>query len=352
MRRTPWLLTRVCRYWSTVALSMPALWSCLDLTLDCIGENGTVPLTELQIQRSQNMPLTLTIRDEEGPGAQDSHPVLQLALSASHRWKVADLHMKPSLFQQMTAACGFSSLTTLLITINLSPDDRFGEVSDFDDAFWNLFSAAPELRCVRALCWSDFGLTTAPFILPWQQLTHLSTAFASNTEALTMLGKLPNIIQCTLTLSESNLLIEEDDPPVVYHKHTSVLDFLETPTLTSLTVYLTADEEAILGLVTRSNSQSTTTWLYTSQRKLPHLTSLELGDFDGTLFPRSSMPDFVKAFSKQWLELQAAVRDHTLSMQIVDRSFEKEDARRLTSKLTSLDVHVPGRIRVMERFSY
>ncbi|KAK7018944.1 hypothetical protein R3P38DRAFT_1281206 [Favolaschia claudopus] len=135
------------RYRSTVALSMPALWSCLDLTLalDCMGESGTVLLTELQIQRSQNMPLTLTIRDEEGPER-------RLASSPSARafritpLKVADLHMKPPLFQQMTAACGFSSLTTLLITIDLSLDDRFGEVSDFDDAFWNLFAAAPRAQ--------------------------------------------------------------------------------------------------------------------------------------------------------------------------------------------------------------
>ncbi|KAK7039619.1 hypothetical protein R3P38DRAFT_2900753, partial [Favolaschia claudopus] len=308
MDNAPWMLTRICRHWSAVALSNPALWTRLDLHLHRIGEKGAIPLTRLQIERSQNMPLTLKISDDDD-WQRESHPVLDIVLSASAQWGIVDVHTHPLLLEQISKARRFDSLTTFLITIDFSADDRFDTVSKYDDAFWNVFSVAPKLRHFRALSWDTENTYVSPsFSLPWHQLTRLSTSTTSNTEALTVLQKLSSIVECTLAFATAGILqqnhnvvclphlrllaLQIEDEPIIYQKRTSVLDFLETPSLQSLAVYQTADVEAVLGLVTRSNCASSLTLLHLYSNsidhdmalhlteKMPSLTSLELGDLD------------------------------------------------------------------------
>ncbi|KAJ7649066.1 hypothetical protein DFH06DRAFT_996807, partial [Mycena polygramma] len=58
-RHAPWLLARVCRHWSAVALATPSLWSMVSLDLASLGEHGAVSMTELGLQRSRSMPLNV-----------------------------------------------------------------------------------------------------------------------------------------------------------------------------------------------------------------------------------------------------------------------------------------------------
>ncbi|KAK7044517.1 F-box domain-containing protein, partial [Favolaschia claudopus] len=350
MDDAPWLLTRICRHWSAVALSNPALWSRLDLHLHRIGEKGAVPLTRLQIERSQNMPLTLKIRDDDD-WQRASHPVLDVVLS------------------QISKARRFDSLTTFLITIDLSVDDRFDTVSKYDDAFWNVFSVAPKLRHLQALSWNtESTYVSPPFSLPWHQLTRLSTSTTSNTQALTVLQKLSSIVECTLAFATADILqqnhnivclphlrslaLQIEDEPVIYQKRTSVLDFLETPSIQSLAVYQTADVEAVLGLVTRSNCASSLTLLHLYSNsinhemalhlteKMPSLTSLELGDFDGTIEvhpTRSLTVVFIQAFSKHWLKHKPVNDSRQLRLSITDHAYEYLEDEQLTSLFTPLE---------------
>ncbi|KAK7044525.1 F-box domain-containing protein [Favolaschia claudopus] len=392
MDNAPWLLTRICRHWSAVALSNPALWSRLDLHLHRIGEKGAVPLTRLQIERSQNMPLTLKIRDDDD-WQRASHPVLDVVLSASAQWGIVDVYMHPLLLEQISKARRFDSLTTFLITIDLSVDDRFDTVSKYDDAFWNVFSVAPKLRHLQALSWNtESTYVSPPFSLPWHQLTRLSTSTTSNTQALTVLQKLSSIVECTLAFATADILqqnhnivclphlrslaLQIEDEPVIYQKRTSVLDFLETPSIQSLAVYQTADVEAVLGLVTRSNCASSLTLLHLYSNsinhemalhlteKMPSLTSLELGDFDGTIEvhpTRSLTAAFIQTFLEHWLEQKSVGGSRLLRLLITNQGFEYLEVEQLTLLFTPLEkeglfITVSSSARVpsiiMENFHY
>ncbi|KAJ7879010.1 hypothetical protein B0H14DRAFT_2566955 [Mycena olivaceomarginata] len=262
----PWLFTRICRRWSAVALATPALWSTVFLHLDCDGTQGSISLTNLCFQRSGNLPLTINIVQESG--TRDSHPLLDVALLSSERWKIADLYMAFPLFQQITKAhSSLPSLTTLLISIESRNDWRSHET------FLKTFAVAPKLKDVKAISWGEGGFMAAPFTLPWDQLTRVSATFASTLEALPVFRKLSHIVECKFTFAKSEALpidystirlphlcslalkIESDDPDddPDMHEPNSLLDFLQTPCLRSLTTYETAKEEAVLGLITRSD---------------------------------------------------------------------------------------------------
>lgn len=75
---------------------------------------------------------------------------------------------------------------------------------------------------------------------------------------------------------------------------------------------------------------------------MPHLTSLKLENFDGTLLPRPSVPVFVQAFSSQWLDTAREIPlDHrqALHVRIVDEQWDEQDACDMTRQLVSNQEH-------------
>ncbi|KAJ7147895.1 hypothetical protein C8R43DRAFT_524916 [Mycena crocata] len=369
----PWLLTRVCRHWAAVALATPALWSMVFLDLDRVGERGAVPMTKLCLQRSGTVPLTVKIFYERDDDL-ESNLVLDTVIGASERWRSADLNVRlPLLLQLATIHGHLSALTTLTISIDLTLDDL-----QVDPRFWDTFAIAPNLTSLCAVFWDDYHLRRAPFSLPWEQLTRLSTTFTSNTEVLSLLEKLPAIVECKLQyemtdaispapgsirlphLRSLTLQMEEEhfsatQPPNTYP---SLLDFLETPSLERLTAHLTADVDAVLGLLLRSSCAPAMRLLqFHSSAPVPHdailhltgllpaLDELEIGDFNGTLLPRSSVPAFICAFAYQWLGAQAHVKPpapteegeeappppprKTLRVRIIDRQYSRDISREM-----------------------
>ncbi|KAJ6501880.1 hypothetical protein C8R45DRAFT_1091808 [Mycena sanguinolenta] len=368
----PWVFTRVCRHWSAVALATPALWSTIFVDLDRVGHGRELPLTKLCLARSKSAPLTVHIFHERGGYNSHLAEVLDTVLDLSDRWKTVNLHIISSfhatcqLLRQLTSIRNLSNLRTLLISIPLYTT---GEDTVFDAAFWDIFAFTPQLRSLEALAWDARHWLRTPFSLPWHQLTRVRTTFTSNAEALSTLRGLALIVECKFAFQRIEVLpvdsrtiplpylhslvlqveTETHDPVVIYQPHTSLLDFLETPCLQNLTTHETADEDAVLGLITRSNcavsltsfrfhlSSINNSMILQVLRKMPHLTSLTLEDFDGTLLPRSSVPEFVQAFSKQWLVMQAAFPSRqSLRVLIVDEDFSEGEAHDLTRMLETM----------------
>ncbi|KAJ7745498.1 hypothetical protein B0H14DRAFT_2986215 [Mycena olivaceomarginata] len=346
----PWLFTRVCRRWVT-------------LELDPDVTEGSLSLTNLCFQRSGQVPLTVTVIQEDG--VCNSHPLLDVVLSSSERWRTAVLYINFPLIQQITSIHGnLSSLTTLLISFQLRTDQGF------DEEFLNVFSIVPRLRSLQAILWKDVGhFLRAPFSLPWHQLTRLSTTFVSNIEALDAFRKLSDIVECTFAFSKTEILpadcstirlphlrslalqidLETEDSVEMNPNHTSLLDFLYTPSLRTLTTHDTADEQAVLGLITRSDCAASLTSLrfYSIPinesmalhllKKMRHLTSLDFGDFQGTLLPVSSVPAFIQTFSRQWLH--TAQDDHSLRsfrVTIADQDLNPQDEKKINCMLAPM----------------
>ncbi|KAJ7319301.1 hypothetical protein DFH08DRAFT_390379 [Mycena albidolilacea] len=342
------------------------------------GGRGAVRLTNTCLQRSAKMPLTIKIFQEVG--SQTSHLLLAAALSSSERWEVADLYMQPWLLQKMAIINGsFSALKTLLVSVDLNmnmngyedeDEDENEEFEGLDEAFWNMFAVAPQLRSLQALSWMD-DFRRTPFHLPWHQLTRLSTTFTSNTEALVTLRQLSDIIECRFTISKTEILpvdystihlshlrslalqieTDEDEPVDTHQKHTSLLDFLETPCLQQLVTHKTADEAAVLGLVARSNCAASLeslnfhadsvdhSLMLRLAQKLPYLTTLVIGDFDGTLLPVSPVPAFIQTFSKQWIGARKIFPNHPrqIEVRIVDKRLSLQAVRDITPMLLTID---------------
>ncbi|KAJ6480712.1 hypothetical protein C8R47DRAFT_1218566 [Mycena vitilis] len=343
-RHAPWLLTRVCRHWAAVALETPALWSMVFLYLASLGEHGAVPMTELCLQRSRSMPLNVKFFCE---GRLESHAVLNAAMSASNRWQHAYISILfPLAFQLRSIRGRLSALTTLNISIDLA---AAGMAVDENDSIWSMFADAPQLTSLVTHSWDLDSFLRVPFTLPWHQLTRLSTTFTSNTEALSILRQLLEIVECKLTFDRNEVLqsdsmkthlpslrfltvhIETEHPPqLIQLAHTSLLDFLSTPSLRYLETVDTANEESVLGLVTRSDCAASlkclrfhsrwidqTAVLHLMQR-LPELTLVEIGDFDGDLLSQSA---FVSSFSDQWERQQQydVALPRRLSVRITDK---------------------------------
>ncbi|KAF7364018.1 hypothetical protein MSAN_01060500 [Mycena sanguinolenta] len=372
-QHAPWLFTRVSRRWSAVALGTPKLWS---MILVDEGYRGQLPLTELCLARSRNVPLNVKILYRRQHNAHVVE-VLDVLLSLSDRWRTAELMVESlsattcKLLQRLTRIHGLSNLKTLVIDLD-TPDQDSG----LDAAFWNIFAVAPQLTSLEACFWDDRSLRRAPFSFPWHQLTRVRTTAASNTQALSLLGKLPNIVECKIGFDKLKVLsahsrvihlpylrtlvlqLQDDsgDGLVEYKKHTSLLDFLETPRLQSLTTHEIADEDDVTSLITRSDCAATLTSFRfhlssIDQEKvlelvletLPHLTLLRVEDFDGGLLPRTPMeePAFVRVFVEEWVAGQAASPlRQSLHVRLVDGQLEDGKVRLSTFADDSLFITV------------
>ncbi|KAF7341133.1 hypothetical protein MVEN_01847700 [Mycena venus] len=352
-RKAPWLLTHVCQDWSAAVLANPALWSLIFVDLDDGDQRGIVRLTKLWLQRSGDVPLTIKVFGED---PRRSHPVLKALLLSRGRWQTAHFSVPTSqLSQIMASEERLSALTTSIITVEGRP---------LTEEFWDLLADdAPQLRTLQALSWEKRHLLRASFPLPWNQLTRLSTSFNSNTEALAMLQNLSDIVECTFAWPKSEILSNHSTIPLLhlrslvlqvegpngypdemYQKHTSLLDFLETPSLRRLTTRGSADEEAVLGLITRSDCTSSLTRLYFHSsavnqsefvqliQKLPRLASLHIEDLDGALFPKSGVPTFIGTLYDQWLKSRDVLPGASLpscSVRIMDSQYSGDISREL-----------------------
>ncbi|KAJ6622876.1 hypothetical protein B0H10DRAFT_862807 [Mycena sp. CBHHK59/15] len=84
----PWILSHVCRYWRTTALSFQKLWSFLDVEQTQENEEGESPtpsLMETYLARSGEHPLSFRL--VYSPETIHGHPFLETLCRHSRRWK-------------------------------------------------------------------------------------------------------------------------------------------------------------------------------------------------------------------------------------------------------------------------
>ncbi|KAJ7742134.1 hypothetical protein DFH07DRAFT_964653 [Mycena maculata] len=243
-------------------------------------------------------------------------------MSYAERWVVADIHIMFPLFHQLTTICGrLSALTSLEIIFHL--DDGV----EVDARLWDTFAVAPKLTAVRGMFWNSLRRCASIHISVEPTHTIIFHVPLEYEEVDTFPE---NIVPARLPHLRSLLLMIAEDFGPIHSSSSSLLHCLETPCLTRLSTYWTADEEAVLSLLTRSDCTESVKFLHLHStsilpdnvlallQRMPRLTDLEIGDFDGSLVPQSSLAVFLDAFSSRWLAAQKSHGLQRLRVRIVD----------------------------------
>jgi len=196
LRQAPWVLVQVSRRWREVGLSYPRLWSIIRVSLEesdgISGGHFRVSLLVLLLQRSAMHPLSVSINapaSYNSPGKPFLHPLLQVLLPTSSRWKSA----------RFTLPGGLPAFNYLRGSLqNLHYLDIVKRGFRTDAAITpDAFEFAPSLRCLAI---HAYRLTVSTWALPWHQLTSIEYD-GSVTETLTLLQKTSaNLLEARLTI--------------------------------------------------------------------------------------------------------------------------------------------------------
>ncbi|KAK7448071.1 hypothetical protein VKT23_013827 [Stygiomarasmius scandens] len=161
--KAPWSLSYVCSRWRSLSLAMPLLWRNVIANFSSPLKRGITLLLGLQLQRSGNVPLDVTLEHLPVFKANDNiHPALAILVQHASRWR-----------RLIVTVPNVDALDVLGQTIPFLPSLRFLNISCRDsgsvvnpNSFSNVFAFSPGLQEVKltrienpyALC------------LPWSQI--------------------------------------------------------------------------------------------------------------------------------------------------------------------------------------
>ncbi|KAF8214629.1 hypothetical protein K438DRAFT_2008873 [Mycena galopus ATCC 62051] len=241
----PIILTKICRDWRLIALSMPQLWS--DIRLEFGGKHGLrtghidswwVSFLETWFPRAQEQPLTMAISNMNHFGPDQG--LTDLLDRHRERWRDLTLGLPFSLFYRLTADESLPILERLVVDAHSIPH--------IVDAPIAAFQPAPMLNHV-SLCGY---LRPSHFIFPWHQLTSLELATARADDCLECLRWAPKLVTCCFGIQEGDASVG-GVPPLLHlasltvsgASPTAIFPYTTMPVLEQLRVVgqcLTRDE--------------------------------------------------------------------------------------------------------------
>ncbi|KAJ7667020.1 hypothetical protein B0H17DRAFT_1336225 [Mycena rosella] len=178
-RRSPTLLTHICRQWREIALATPALWRAILL-------DGSIPSGEhirflaSWLSRSGRFPLSIQMTDDF---AELTPEELDVILPYRARWEHLRLHID---FYQLLPLEGPMPLVRDL-------EIRVPRVTI--PPFPISYRQLPQLR--SATLW-DFDYPSG--FLPWSQLTSLTLVCKSTSQCTAVLAETLQLVHCTLVI--------------------------------------------------------------------------------------------------------------------------------------------------------
>ncbi|KAL0573952.1 nuclear GTP-binding protein nug1 [Marasmius crinis-equi] len=155
-------LSMVCGRWRALVLSLPSLWTSLDVTSfgSSPAPNGCRAL-ELCVERSQNNLLALNF-SHHGPESLQHFEVLA---HSSHRWGRLELFVSPLTFQN-PAIQNLREALPALEHLRLAIQ---GGTTGLDNSFLRVFEVVPSLR---SFCLGS-GVASTRLALPWHQIKYI-----------------------------------------------------------------------------------------------------------------------------------------------------------------------------------
>ncbi|KAJ7600574.1 hypothetical protein C8J56DRAFT_910668 [Mycena floridula] len=194
--QSPWMLTQVCSFWRTVALSLPEIWTniVVDIDQDLFGwRKPSFALFQRQLQLSAFQPLSVQFSCTVNTAS--ARQFLGELVIHSDRWEEANIRLPVSLIPILELAEGRLSLLRSVAIYFSRPRDA-AELEN-SEAFATL-EDCPSLRT-----------TDVPrfFTLPWAPLTHITVQAAPTT--------LLEILALALAVEECDFRVNEDDSPTL-----------------------------------------------------------------------------------------------------------------------------------------
>jgi hypothetical protein len=293
------LLLIICRAWRALALSVPALWTTLDLGTLPSHQNGPGEMEEIVeawFSRAGALPLSLTwFGNSEEPWS--GHQINAILSRHAPRLQTLNLCIPPVSFSHLDDEIPFPLLQRL----------QLSSLTDPLNTPLLTFREAPQLRHVDL-----DGIPPSSLILPWAQLEIFSTEGIAAQECLDILRAAPSLRKFESYRAFTDSF---NDDPIILHArltcchliggNSGIMRYLAFPALKDLyfSSFPGLDDDILLPFLLRTRgSLRTFTISYGGGlvlslqwfRHMPHLTSLDLGDLE-----LQSRVDFVRALNRQ-----------------------------------------------------
>ncbi|KAJ7439945.1 hypothetical protein FB451DRAFT_142534 [Mycena latifolia] len=170
LRRSPWVLGRVCRRWRATSLALPTLWSNIDSGLP-------MPILQAHLERSGACGLTIRLIYSDS-----DMKAMGSIIDCSSRWESADIQMGTNILP---------ILERIRSKVPMLRHLKYGDSTDVESC--TAFQIAPKLSSVVIT-----GTGKPPLHLPWAQITHLRQRIP-NVDGLSQLATARNVVELTLT---------------------------------------------------------------------------------------------------------------------------------------------------------
>jgi hypothetical protein len=251
----PWHLDKVCSYWRTVFISLPKLWSTINMNLKGDISSSAYQFLRMCLDRSGNELLTFSIMT--GDTSTLLCDVVDALVSCSSRWKSAsfDVEMLCSVRKPLSRA---KNSLPYLQCLHLASS----QAGTIGEAVLDAFEVAPRLRDLSLI---QIVYPSQLLRVPWGQLTRLK--LSGNTlregEFTRILRQTPNLVDFS---TENERVLEVTSEAVslphlttlsVVNKGsyiTRIFQLITAPKLTELHIHARTafSPEHVLGMLRRS----------------------------------------------------------------------------------------------------
>ncbi|KAF9255897.1 hypothetical protein L218DRAFT_911884 [Marasmius fiardii PR-910] len=273
-RKAPWVLGQICRKWRSLVLSLPQLWTTVDLDWrydEKLREYhpSLDVLLSIQLQRCRDQQLSVAycgLRPSNSSNPFSSNVRLLLSLcSRSFQWSRATIRADAEGLLALSAYKGmFPHLVDLHVHF-LYPGRAGWTRAMSDITFFDVFLDTPILRKLTITGYIE-SLRDLSIKFPWAQITHYAVHndtqwFADLNDHFWVLDQMKDLEYCVLETSipTSGIVIPEKSPSLL-HLHTLVLSHrhieLEESAIDPLLDWLTLPALKVLRLTCGLDSPS------------------------------------------------------------------------------------------------
>ena len=181
VREAPLLLSQVCIGWRDAVLSNAKLWSTISLYLQDSISEAELSLVKTWLTRAGGHPLSIRVVDR---WQRASHPVLDLILSCTDRWKHVEFCVAQTYFEANNLDM------PILESASFPGGARWTQPM-------NAFLLAPRFHRL----YIGFPASSHMLRLPWSQLTELHVDELQFHECLEIIRQSQNLIHCDLGIT-------------------------------------------------------------------------------------------------------------------------------------------------------